>query len=193
MAGPVEQADANFDVSIVSIGQQALDGDFVARPLARSHFVMCAAKSYLQRRGRPSDPNELPQHEGLLPAVAALRHELRLHRHASAQTDNTGDTLRVLSLPAQSAALASGHIDMLLAAAIAGLGIAGLPSFACAAALRDGRLERVLPDWHGGALSLYAAMPTRRQVPARTRVFIDFLVAQFGGCDADPWLDGEPA
>ena len=33
-AGPVETADENFDVSILSIGQQALQGDFVVRPLA---------------------------------------------------------------------------------------------------------------------------------------------------------------
>ena len=36
--------------------------------------------------------------------------------------------------------------------------------------------------------SLYAAMPTRKHVPARTRAFIDFLVNCFGGEDRDPWL-----
>jgi DNA-binding transcriptional LysR family regulator len=55
-------------------------------------------------------------------------------------------------------------------------------------ALRDGRLIRVLPDWHGGSLQLYAAMPTRKHVPARTRVFIDFLIEIFGGDQSDPWL-----
>ena len=72
---------------------------------------------------------------------------------------------------------------MLLAAAIAGLGIAGLPSFVADAALRAGRLERVLPQWHGGALTLYAATPTRKQVPARTRALVDFLVDCFGGAE----------
>jgi DNA-binding transcriptional LysR family regulator len=77
---------------------------------------------------------------------------------------------------------------LLLAAAIAGLGLAGLPSFITEQALRDGRLERVLPDWRGTSLSLYAAMPTRKHVPARTRAFIDFLVQTYGGTRADPWL-----
>jgi DNA-binding transcriptional LysR family regulator len=58
-----------------------------------------------------------------------------------------------------------------------------------AAALRDGRLERVLPAWRGISLSLHVAMPTRRHVPARTRAFVDFLVDAFGGEERDPWLD----
>lgn len=49
--GPVDAADDNFDVSILSIGQQPLQGDFVVRPLARSAFIICAAPEYLQRRG----------------------------------------------------------------------------------------------------------------------------------------------
>jgi hypothetical protein len=46
----------------------------------------------------------------------------------------------------------------------------------------------VLPEWRGTVLSLFAAMPTRKNVPARTRVFIDFLVQTFGGSENDPWL-----
>jgi hypothetical protein len=37
-------------------------------------------------------------------------------------------------------------------------------------------------------VTLYAAMPTRKHVPARTRAFLDFLVQTFGGEDHDPWL-----
>jgi hypothetical protein len=37
-------------------------------------------------------------------------------------------------------------------------------------------------------LHIYAAMPTRLHVPARTRVFIDFLTQTFGGAARDPWI-----
>jgi DNA-binding transcriptional LysR family regulator len=67
------------------------------------------------------------------------------------------------------------------------MGVAGLPTFMVAEALRDGRLHRVLPEWHGGVLQLYAAMPTRKHVPTRTRAFVDFLVETFGGNQEDPW------
>jgi len=67
----------------------------------------------------------------------------------------------------------------------------GLPSFVVEEALRDGRLERVLPQWRGASLTLYAAMPTRKHVPARTRAFVDFLVSTFGGADSDPWMPAD--
>lgn len=182
--GPVDAADDNFDVSILSIGQQPLLGDFVVRPLARSAFIICAAPDYLQRRGCPREPNELSGHQGLLPAVSAVRRELTLYR----QTPDTGaDAVNRVTLPLETAVLSTTQIDLLYAAALAGLGVAGLPSFVAAQALRDGRLQRVLPQWHGTVLTLYAAMPTRRQVPARTRAFLDFLVATFGGKEEDPW------
>jgi DNA-binding transcriptional LysR family regulator len=56
-------------------------------------------------------------------------------------------------------------------------------------ALRTRRLERVLPDWVGTSLTLYAAVPTRKHLPARSRAFVDFLLQCFGGAEHDPWLD----
>jgi DNA-binding transcriptional LysR family regulator len=178
LPGAVTAADTKVDVSIVASVERPLQGDFVARRLARSTFVLCAAPAYLRQRGRPTDPDALLAHEALLPAVSALKRELVLF-------DGSGRSATLLT---PSAALVTGQLEMLFAAAVAGAGIAGLPSFVVEDALRDGRLERVLPSWHGLTQTLYAAMPTRRQVPVRTRVFVDFLVQTFGGADRDPWL-----
>ena len=183
--GPVDMADENFDVSIISIGQQPLQGDFIARRLARSAFVVCAAPAYLDRRGRPAHPDDLLQHDGVLPAVAAVRRELTLYRSDHSAGDGSP---AAVTIPTPPPALSTPHIEMILAATIAGLGIAGLPSFVIADAIGDGRLERVLPQWRGLSLTLYAAMPTRKHVPARTRAFVDFLVQSFGGNDNDRWL-----
>lgn len=184
-AGPVETADENFDVSILSIGQQALQGDFVVRPLAASTFVLCASPAYLQRCGQPQEPEDLLQHDGLLPYVAAVRRELTLFREAHGIA---GAARRILKVSLRPPAISTAQLDVLYAAAVADMGIAGLPTFMIADALRDGRLMRVLPDWHGGSLQLYAAIPTRKHIPARTRAFIDFLVETFGGNQDDPWL-----
>lgn len=183
--GPVEAADENFDVSIVSIGQQPLQGDFVVRILACSSFIICGSPDYLARRGCPRDPQELTGHEGLLPAVSAVRRTLTLSRQTPIMTDGAINTV---TLPVEPAVLSTQHIELLLAAAISGLGLAGLPSFVAEQAMRDGRLKRVLPEWRGTTLTLYAAMPSRKQVPARTRAFVDFLVSVFGGLERDPWL-----
>lgn len=184
-AGPVEAADENFDVSILSIGQQPLQGDFVVRSLAASTFVICASPAYLKRCGQPQQPEDLLQHDGLLPDVAAVRRELTLFREARGVS---GATRRILKVSLRPPVLSTGQLEVLYAAAVAGMGVAGLPTFMVADALRDGRLIRVLSDWHGGALQLYAAMPTRKHVPARTRAFMDFLVETFGGNQDDPWL-----
>lgn len=180
--GAVEEADEDFDVSIVSVGQQPLQGDFIARPIARSAFMVCAAPDYLERRGRPQQPDELLAHDAVLPAVSALRRELTLLR----QSPNAGPADAV-TIPTPAPVLVTPHLETMLAAAVAGLGIAGLPSFMVETALRDGRLEHLLPQWRGVTLGLYAAVPTRRHLPARTRVFIDFLAQAFGGGDHDPW------
>lgn len=180
--GAVEGADGGFDVSIVSVGQQPLQGDFVARPLARSAFMVCAAPAYLNRRGRPRHPDDLSSHDAVLPAVTALRRELTLIRQAA-----DAGPANVVTLPTPSPALATAHLETVLAATLAGLGIGGLPSFMVDEALRQGRLEHLLPQWRGVTLTLHAAVPTHRHLPARTRAFIDFLVEAFGGGRHDPW------
>jgi DNA-binding transcriptional LysR family regulator len=121
----------------------------------------------------------------LLPAVSAVRRQLTLYRQTSL---SASAGVNAVTLPLAPAVLSSTQIELLLAAALAGLGLAGLPSFVAEQALREGRLLRVLPDWLGTTLTLYAAMPTRKQVPVRTRAFVDFLVSAFGGQERDPWL-----
>jgi DNA-binding transcriptional LysR family regulator len=184
--GPVETVDENYDVSILSVGRQPLQGDFVARLLARSEIVLCASPEYLDRRGRPSHPSQVEQHDALLPPIQSVRNELTFVRGASGDDEPPGDTVTVG--PVRNVALATVHIDTTYAAALAGMGIAGLPSFVAEEALLEGALERVLPQWRIFDLTIYAAMPTRKHVPARTRAFVDFLVQTFGGEPRDPWL-----
>ncbi|MGH8795475.1 MAG: LysR family transcriptional regulator [Caldimonas sp.] len=180
--GPVETVDENFDVTILTEGRRPLDGNFVARRLARSEVIACAAPEYLDRRGRPQHPSELSQHEAMVPNF--LR-ELTFRTGGSSATDAAGESY---TIERPRAALSTIHTDTLYAAALAGMGITGLPSFVAEDALLENALERVLPHWHLMSTTLYAGMPTRKHVPVRTRAFVDFLVRTFGGEDRDPWL-----
>jgi DNA-binding transcriptional LysR family regulator len=180
--GPVETVDENFDVSIISVGRRPLDGDFVARRLARSEVIVCASPDYLNRNGRPEHPNDLSLHPAMLPTF--LR-EITFVRGASGDSKASDESV---TLTPHRPVLGTTHTDTLYAAALHGLGISGLPSFVVEDALRDNTLERVLPQWRLFTVTLYAAMPTRKHVPARTRAFVDFLVDAFGGGDRDPWL-----
>jgi DNA-binding transcriptional LysR family regulator len=66
-------------------------------------------------------------------------------------------------------------------AALAGNGIAALPTFIVGPDVKAGRLALVLPDHPPSALALYALYAPNRYLAAKTRVFVDFLVARFGG------------
>jgi DNA-binding transcriptional LysR family regulator len=179
--GPVETVDENFDVTILTEGRRPLEGGFVARRLARSEVIACASPEYLDRRGRPQHPRDLVDHEAMVPTFMR-----ELTFHARSMID--GEPAESFTLDRPRAGLSTVHTDTLYAAALADMGITGLPSFVAEEALLENALERVLPCWHLLSTTIYAGMPTRKHVPARTRAFIDFLVETFGGEDRDPWL-----
>ena len=62
---------------------------------------------------------------------------------------------------------------------LAGGGIAVLPASEIKADLREGRLERVLPQWQSTGANLYLVYPSGRHLPARTRAFRDHVIAWF--------------
>jgi DNA-binding transcriptional LysR family regulator len=74
--------------------------------------------------------------------------------------------------------LLANHTDSLLRAAIDGAGITSVAVDMVAPYLTRGELVRVLTPWITGRLSMYAAVPTRKFMPQRTRVFLDFLVEE---------------
>jgi len=178
--GPVDTVDESYDLTIF-LTREPPDGEFIARRLARSEFILCASPEYLDQRGRPQHPRELKEHDALVPPTPAMMRGLTLQR---------GDGSEEITLPMSPhrAALATTHMDTNYAAALHGLGIAGLPSFVVEDALLEQALERVMPHWSLFGTTLWAGMPTRKYVPARTRAFLDFLLEIFGGEDKDPWL-----
>lgn len=183
--GAVETMDEDFDLTIIAM-RNPLQGDFVARRLARSEVIMCATPEYLDRRGRPTHPRELAGHEALIPPTTALQRGLTLYRGAWGDDEPGGEAFTLV--PSKFAALRTTHVDTNYAATLAGLGIAGLPSMVIEDALMENALERVLPQWRLFSLTLWVAMPSRKHVPARTRAVLDFLIEIFGGEDRDPWL-----
>jgi DNA-binding transcriptional LysR family regulator len=180
---PVEAASEAFDLSIVW-AIEPLQGEYVARRLARTETVLCATPDYLDRRGRPSHPVELERHDTLTPPINELQHGFEFLRRG---VPGGAPPAHFVFRP-QRTPLATAHVDTNYAAALAGLGVAALPSFVVADALAEHALEWVLPDWQLFGSTLWATMPTRKHVPARTRAVLDFLLEVFGGQDEDPWL-----
>lgn len=180
--GMVETLDEAHDLSLITAFDEPQTGLFVARQLACSYGVLCASPAYLSARGHPLVPDDLRTHDIMSPSAMS---ELTLHPRGDPPDASARDSV---TLPLQAAPLITRHIDTVRAAAVAGLGLAVLPSYVAADGLRRGELVWLLPAWYVARLVIYAAMPTRRLVPAKTRAFMDFMRSLYGDGTSDPWL-----
>jgi len=157
-----------FDVAIG--GGVELNEGMVARELTAVRSIAVASNAYLARRGQPRHPDELVRHDGIARrAVGSGRLLSWTLRHDDGQQAPV--ELRTVAVCDDPEAMAQ--------AALAGLGIAVLPLPHAQAFLRSGALVDVLPGWYvqGRTLALYYA--SRRLLPAKTRVFVEFVVERF--------------
>jgi DNA-binding transcriptional LysR family regulator len=81
---------------------------------------------------------------------------------------------------ATGAVLRSNNADMLRAAALSGLGVALLPSWAVWEDLRSGALTRLLPGCEPPPSAVYAVYPSNRLMSAKVRAFVDHLARRIG-------------
>lgn len=155
--GPVEAMDESFDLTILS-SRGPLNGDFIARRLARTEVVLCASPDYLDARGRPSHPRELAEHDTLLPPISELQRGITFLAGGQGPDDVPAESVTMIP---KRPVLTSSHIDTNYAGALHGLGIAGLPSFVLEDAFLENALERVLPMWRLFSITIWATMPSR--------------------------------
>nr|WP_315488735.1 LysR family transcriptional regulator [uncultured Rhodoferax sp.] len=164
-----EQRVDEFDVTFMAVDEE-YDGNVVARALSTTEWIVCAAPSYLQRAGTPQQPQDLQRHDFLKfprqQGGGISNRRLRL-RPASGQ----GEAVEV-DMPV---ALQSVSMDLLYRATLDGAGVAVLSRLLAAPHLESGALVHLLPDWIHGRLTVYAAVPTRKLIPARTRAFLTFI------------------
>ena len=159
----VDVVGDGFDVAI-RIADLA-DTSLVARKLASNHRVLCASPAYIEKHGAPLSLAELSQH--------------RLLVHNSDHWRLEGPEGPV-SVPVTSA-IQTNSSEVIREAVIAGLGIALRSTWDIGPELRSKKLNILLPPYRAShRVAIYAVYPSRRHLPQRTRVFIDFLVDLYG-------------
>jgi DNA-binding transcriptional LysR family regulator len=144
------------------------DSSLVARRIAPVRATVVASPDYLARRGRPETPDDLTRHECLIYA---------------GQTNPVWpfeSGKRRFSLR-PSGRLRSDSGEAILQWAIAGLGIAYLPSFLLSDAVEQGSLVPLLQAYPGPEFGIFVVRPAGAHVPGKVRVLIDALVERFGG------------
>ncbi|NYT82602.1 LysR family transcriptional regulator [Alcaligenaceae bacterium] len=157
------------DYDITLLGTDAnFNADIIARKIVESDVVLVASPAYVKRKGMPKAPDDLKQHEclRLQPPDMPVR-AWRMWRQPG-----PGEAVEI----DVDAVLIANHTDTLLRAALDGAGVTSIALDIAAPYLTRGELVRVLQPWVTGRLAMYAALPSRKFIPQRSRVFLDYLV-----------------
>jgi DNA-binding transcriptional LysR family regulator len=166
----VDLVEERFDVAF-RIGRPD-DAAPAGIALGAARVRFCASPAYVARRGAPSTVEELSGHDCIVVSDGG-----------AARWPIPGE--RTLRLVPVSARLSFTSFAMAHAAALAGLGIALFPEFACADDLRHERLVPVLGARAIDVGSVWLLYPVHKFLPARVRAFIDLARERFMA--APPW------
>ncbi|QRM54444.1 LysR family transcriptional regulator [Sinorhizobium sp. BG8] len=153
-----------FDLA-VRIGELS-DSSLVARRLAPVRRVLCAAPDYLKQHGTPETMEDLSRHVCLPP-----------HNQDIWRLD--GPSGIVTWRP--DGPLVTNSSEVIREAVIAGMGIALRSTWDIGQELKEGKLVQVLPAFESSkSVTLSAVYPSRQFLPAKVRMFIDYLADLYG-------------
>ena len=142
-----------------------LDSSLVARPLGSYRLANCASPAYLQQYGTPQGLEDLVHHR-------LIHYDAQLGGSAAAWEWFDGAHTRYA--PVGSMLTVNGTASY-KAACLAGLGIIQVPRAGLRELIEAGKLVEVMPDYRPAPMPVSFVYPTRRHVPARAVVFMDWV------------------
>ena len=162
---PVDLLEAGIDLAIrIRSSLAPLD---VARRIGRSRLTVIAAPDYLRRQGEPQHPGDLLSHECLIYLPAQ-------QDGWSFEIDGQFERFAV------HGRFRTNNGDVLLDAAVRGLGIAMQPSFISGPAIETGKVQVILNAFPALELGIFALLPSHHYIPHRVRILIDYLAQRIG-------------
>ncbi|MDD2057586.1 LysR family transcriptional regulator [Pseudomonas sp. GD03860] len=160
----VNLVDERIDLAIRTSNE--LDPNLIARRLTVCRSVICASPAYLREHPAPEQVQDL------------VRHNCLTHSYFGRSLWHFNVEGEAVSVPVQGN-ISANEAMTLQRAALAGAGIAMLPTYQTAAALRSGELIRLLPRARPQELNLNAVYTSRKHMPATLRSMLDFLAERF--------------
>lgn len=148
---------------------KVLEPTFVARRIGTSRASLVASPSYLALRGTPRNAVELSAHDCIAMPAASGRTVWRLDSKDGPVEVNVGGRFYANSA------------QVLLKAAVAGLGVALLPEIMTASHVRNGQLTDVLGELGSTGVDVCLVYLSRRQLPRAVSAFIDFAMTRMVG------------
>lgn len=149
------------------------DSRLVARRLADNRRIVCAAPDYLARHGRPQTPQALAEH-----ACIIVNRQGQAETEWSFWRDDAGKAAAP-TVVRVGGRLVCDNGELANDWGLAGLGVLRRSIWDVKTELAEGRLVELLPGWRGDSAPIQLVFPTRRFLPARTRLFIEQLAAEF--------------
>ena len=164
----VDLVGAGFDAAIG--GGIELTPGVVARELTKVSIVAVAAPAYMEGRDLPAHPSDLAQFDGIMRRSAGSG-----RARTWTLVNESGDE----GLAASRPRMIFDDPEAMAHAAMRGLGVALLPMAHAAPGLKSGALLRLLPGWRADAGPVSIYYPSKKLLPAKTRVFVDYVVEHF--------------
>lgn len=162
----VDPVQEGFDVCLRAHSTPLPASTLIQRHLVDIPWHLFASPSYLARKGTPTTPEQLSQHEGI-----GVRHGEESHVWTLASEKQPHRTTSVTYSPR----LLSDDMVTLKVAACQGRGIVALPGYVARKEVQSGVLIRVLPEWHAGIATVSMLLPSRRGLLPSVRAFMDFF------------------
>lgn len=167
---PVDPVTGGYEIVFTAVEGALPDSALVAKRIFYLQRGLFAAPEFVARHGKPESPADL----ALLPVIASRDDTEWLFHDAAGTTSSV--TL--------NARMRSPNAALRLEAAMAGLGVARITATFCEAAVGQGKLQRLLPEYNCDPLRMFALLPGRQRLPARVRVFLQTLASMHASANA---------
>ncbi|MGF6939964.1 DNA-binding transcriptional LysR family regulator [Paraburkholderia sp. UCT70] len=178
--------DAGIDVAIRT--GVLPDSSLMAKRLAPHRRIVCGSPAYFARSGTPRVPGDLAARDAL--RVSVVPDDKWYFTLVTADARASQEQEQVLV--ELQGRLRADDSEAVLALAVAGCGVALLPTWLASTALRGGRLQHVLPEWEArtgrAEPAVWAVYPPKKIVSSKVRAFVDFYAEVFG--EPPYWDDG---
>jgi DNA-binding transcriptional LysR family regulator len=159
----IDLVDDNVDIAIRA-RQRLADEATTMRMLYKGRLIFVASREFAKAGRVSTDPDGI--------AALPFLNMLEETRRPTWKLTGPAGVTRTLSF---DPILSSGDFNILLEAAVAGVGMALLPSEVVADAIRLKRLIRILPDWHSEEIAVHLVFASKRGLVPAVRVLIDYL------------------
>jgi DNA-binding transcriptional LysR family regulator len=164
----VDLVEEGFDLAIRIAALP--DSGLISRRIATTRMVLCASPHYLAQHGVPTHPSELATH-----AVIAYN---QLSSGDEWHFDGPEGKVAVRTHPC----ISTNNGDTCRAAAVHHQGIVLQPSFLVSEDLASGALVELMPAFRSIEIGIYTMYPTRRHVPPKVSMLVEFLGQAFRNC-----------